>query len=69
VHQLQMHNFDEWSGAAQAIKDFLNNHPDETAQMMWLCIICQEMPILINLMQLYGGCSYLAPGMCDDRRQ
>lgn len=28
VHQLQMHNFDEWSGAAQAIKEFLNNHSD-----------------------------------------
>lgn len=35
VHQLQMHNFDEWSGAAQVIKDFLNNHPDETAQMIF----------------------------------
>ena len=35
VHQLQMHNFDEWSGAAQAIKDFLNNHPDETTQMIF----------------------------------
>lgn len=35
VHQLQMHNFDEWSGAAQVIKDFLNNHPDETAQKIF----------------------------------
>ena len=35
VHQLQMHNFDEWSGAAQVIKDFLNNHPDETAQVIF----------------------------------
>ncbi len=35
VHQLQMHNFDEWSGAAQVIKDFLNNHPDETTQKIF----------------------------------
>ena len=35
VHQLQMHNFDEWSGAAQVVKDFLNNHPDETTQMIF----------------------------------
>lgn len=35
VHQLQMHNFDEWSGAAQVIKDFLSNHPNETAQMIF----------------------------------
>ena len=25
VHQLQMHNFDEWSSVAQVIKDFLNS--------------------------------------------
>lgn len=35
MHQLQMHNFDEWSSAAQVVKDFLNNHPDETAQMIF----------------------------------
>jgi len=35
VHQLRMHNFDEWSGAAQVIKDFLNNHPDEPAQKIF----------------------------------
>ena len=35
VYQLQMRNFDEWSGAAQVIKDFLNNHPDETTQMIF----------------------------------
>lgn len=35
VYQLQMHNFDEWSGAAQVIKDFLNNHPDETTQKIF----------------------------------
>ena len=35
VHQLQMHNFDEWSGTAQVIKDFLNNHPDGTTQMIF----------------------------------
>ncbi|MFW2066389.1 hypothetical protein ACG9ZB_07405 [Acinetobacter johnsonii] len=35
VHQLQMQNFDEWSGAAQVIKDFLNNHPDGTTQMIF----------------------------------
>jgi hypothetical protein len=35
VHQLQMHNFDEWSGVAQTIKDFLNNHPDETTQKIF----------------------------------
>ena len=35
VHQLRMHNFDEWSGVAQIIKDFLNNHPDETAQKLF----------------------------------
>lgn len=35
VHQLQMHNFDVWSGAAQVIKDFLNNHPDETTQKIF----------------------------------
>jgi len=33
VHQLQMHNFDEWSGAAQVIKNFSNNDPDATTQM------------------------------------
>jgi len=35
VYQLQMHNFDEWSGAAQVIKDFLNNHPDETTRKIF----------------------------------
>ena len=35
VHQLQMHNFDEWSGVAQVIKEFLNNHPDETMQKIF----------------------------------
>jgi hypothetical protein len=35
VHQLQMHNFDEWSGAAQVIKDFLNNHQGEIAQKIF----------------------------------
>lgn len=35
VYQLQMHNFDEWSGAAQVIKDFLSNHPDETTQKIF----------------------------------
>lgn len=35
VHQLQMHNFDEWSGIAQVIKDFLSNHPDETMQKVF----------------------------------
>lgn len=35
VHQLQVHNFDEWSGIAQVIKDFLSNHPDETMQKVF----------------------------------
>ncbi|RKG50355.1 hypothetical protein D7V68_03660 [Acinetobacter cumulans] len=35
VHQLQMHNFDEWSSVAQVIKDFLNNHPDETTSKLF----------------------------------
>ena len=35
VHQLQMYNFDEWSGVAQVIKEFLNNHPDETMQKIF----------------------------------
>lgn len=35
VHQLQMHNFDEWSGAAQVIKEFLNNHSDGTTQKIF----------------------------------
>ena len=35
VHQLQMHNFDEWSGVAHVIKEFLNNYPDETMQKIF----------------------------------
>lgn len=29
VHQLQMHDFDEWAPHAKTIKDFLKNHSDE----------------------------------------
>ena len=35
IHQLQMHNFDEWLGAGRVIKDFLDNHPSETAQKIF----------------------------------
>jgi len=35
VYQLQMHNFDEWSGVGRVIKDFLDNNPDETAQKIF----------------------------------
>lgn len=35
VHQLQMHNFDEWLGVGQVIKDFLDSHPDETVQKIF----------------------------------
>lgn len=29
VHQLQMHNFDEWGAAAKTVKDYLKTHSDE----------------------------------------
>lgn len=35
VHQLQMHNFDEWLSVGRVIKDFLDNHPDETVQKIF----------------------------------
>lgn len=34
VTQLKMHNFDQWSGHAQAIKEFLKNHPDDIAKLL-----------------------------------
>lgn len=34
VNQLKMHNFDQWSGHAQAIKEFLKSHPDEIAKLL-----------------------------------
>lgn len=34
VMQLKMHNFDLWSGHAQAIKEFLKSHPDEIAKLL-----------------------------------
>lgn len=34
VNQLKMHNFDQWSGHAQAIKEFLKIHPDDIAKLL-----------------------------------
>ena len=34
VMQLKMHNFDQWSGHAQAIKEFLKSHPDDIAKLL-----------------------------------